>query len=228
MELVEVLRKSVQTLCVVGEREKVLAGITRFFYSEKNRVISRDTDTLILSSHTCTIADARLMQTWTQGNPQHYAEKILILAPYMYAREAQQALLKTLEEPLGNTRIIFVVKKESDVLPTILSRALVYTFKGLPLVTDMTYFLQLQPHARLVNPQVQPFFEKDPTKRPPKEMLYHFFESLVYSVEHTEWTHSIDKKSAFAVMRDVTQYIDDTGASMKILVEYVCLRMPKF
>lgn len=227
MELADVLRKSSQTLCIVDEREKAITEIARFFSSEKKRAIFRDTDTYIFSSHTCTIADVRLMQTWVQGNPQHYTEKILILAPYIYAREAQHALLKILEEPLGNTRIIFVIKKEGDVLPTILSRALVYTFKSLPPITDMTYFLQLQPHARLADSRIQPFFDKDSTKRPPKEMLYHFFESLVYSVEHARWTRGTDKITAFVVMRDVTQYIDDTGASMKMLVEYVCLRMPK-
>lgn len=49
-------------------------------------------------------------------------EKTLILAAKTYQKEAQNALLKILEEPPGNVRFIIISRAKSAILPTIRSR----------------------------------------------------------------------------------------------------------
>ncbi len=227
MQLEDFLQKPFQTLLIIGERAHVMEKIVRFFSVEKNRTLSTDSDVRLFKEPTCTIDDVRALKLWVQTNPQYNESKLLILAPEVFLREAQNALLKTLEEPSGNTQIIIIAKKESDVLATILSRALVYRDATPKKYTDYTDLLQLPPHARLTDARIMPFFDKDPEKRPSKEVVYYFFESLLHSIQDAKWKNDVVRNSALDAIRTVTPYISDTGASIKMLVEYTCLRIPQ-
>jgi DNA polymerase III, delta subunit len=226
MQLEDLLQKPFQTLLIIGERAHVMEKIVRFFSVEKNRTLSTDSDVHMFTEATCTIDDVRALKLWVQTNPQYSESKLLILAPELFLREAQNALLKTLEEPSGNTQIIILAKKESDVLTTILSRALVYRDATPKTYTDYADFLRLPPHARLTDTCIMPFFDKDPEKRPSKEVVYYFFESLLRAIEDAKWKNDAVRASALAALRTVTPYISDTGASIKMLIEYACLRIP--
>lgn len=61
---------------------------------------------------------------------------------------AQNAILKTLEEPAGRTLIVLLTPKPDDLLQTIRSRAQVFTFAAL---SDKTVFTQLK--LRGIDPQ---------------------------------------------------------------------------
>jgi DNA polymerase III delta prime subunit len=74
-----------------------------------------------------TIDLAREIKEWTEGMPQYRTNKLLVLAPTIFPHVSQNTLLKTFEEPSGNTQIILVVKESSILLPTILSRAVTYS-----------------------------------------------------------------------------------------------------
>lgn len=226
MYIEDFLQKPFQTLLIIGERAHVMEKIVQFFSVERNRTLHTDLDVRIFTEPTCTIDDVRTLKLWTQTNPQYSQSKLLILAPEVFLREAQNALLKTLEEPSGNTQIILIVKKESDVLATILSRALVYRDATPKTYTDYTDFLRLLPHARLTDVRILPFFDKDPEKRPSKEVVHYYFESLLHSIEDAKWKDDATRASALATLRTVTPYIADTGASIKMLIEYACLRIP--
>ncbi|MEK7118379.1 MAG: hypothetical protein AAB869_02105 [Patescibacteria group bacterium] len=58
------------------------------------------------------------------------AKKIFIVAFNTIGHEAQNALLKTLEEPTGETHFFFVVRTREVFLPTILSRVQVIEFES--------------------------------------------------------------------------------------------------
>ena len=108
----KILKQPFQTLVLIGNTEEIVASI----------------DFLLHTIDSITIDLAREIKVWTEAMPQYRTRKLLILAPTLFPHLSQNTLLKTFEEPSGSTQIILIVKDISILLPTILSRAVVYDF----------------------------------------------------------------------------------------------------
>lgn len=71
-------------------------------------------------------------------------KKIFIITPEKITFEAQNALLKTFEEPIADTYFFLVSKDESSILDTLLSRMCVWRLPGLEIdVTSSEKFIDL-------------------------------------------------------------------------------------
>ena len=68
------------------------------------------------------IDDARALRSWQELMPEAGKRKIHIVYADFITEQAENALLKTLEEPTANTHIIFAIPKPEVLLPTLLSR----------------------------------------------------------------------------------------------------------
>ena len=67
------------------------------------------------------VDDARELRAWQELSPVGGRKVCLICTEFM-TPEAQNALLKTFEEPVANTHLFFIVPKPEILLPTFLSR----------------------------------------------------------------------------------------------------------
>jgi DNA polymerase III delta prime subunit len=112
-----------QTYLIIGTEEQTLAKYTEFL--EKEQVSPFDTTTISLEK-SIGIEDIRAMQqklylSTTAGKKKaitlFHAETLTV--------EAQNALLKTLEEPPGHALIFLLAADKSNLLPTVLSRCTV-------------------------------------------------------------------------------------------------------
>ena len=106
---------------IAGHKEDARIYIDRFLKEHK---VSKDTATITVSEHVVfTIEHVRELRVWQQltpaGNDMH---KIYVLYTSFLTREAENALLKTLEEPVPNTHIMIAIPKPETLLPTLLSR----------------------------------------------------------------------------------------------------------
>lgn len=72
-----------------------------------------------------TIAQIRIVIQFLNRKPLSSPYKGVIIQADAITREAQQALLKTLEEPPANSLVILSVNNENSLLPTIISRCTV-------------------------------------------------------------------------------------------------------
>ena len=68
------------------------------------------------------IDDARALRAWQELMPEAGKRKIRVVYSDFITEQAENALLKTLEEPTPNTHIIFAIPKPEVLLPTLLSR----------------------------------------------------------------------------------------------------------
>lgn len=220
----QILKQPFQTLVLSGNVPDILAGIGAFIKNEEDIDIHSHGDIAVHTVDSLAIDIAREIKAWTEGMPQYRTQKILVLAPTLFPHPSQNTLLKTFEEPSGNTQIILVVKDPSILLPTILSRALVYNFTVEKSVSDFN-FLKLSPVARLNSEEVQKLL-KTGLQKPTKEKVSDFFENLVQAVIQAPYPGN-EKREAVKVLTTVTPYIGDQGASVKMLIEYCCLRLPK-
>lgn len=83
-------------------------------------------------------------------------KKIILLSSFYWADEAQNAMLKVLEETPANTFIFIFGLSEKNFLPTILSRVQKIKFKNTNRYLDTAKeVLELPPNSRLENKQVK-------------------------------------------------------------------------
>lgn len=80
--------------------------------------------------------------------PNEAAYKIYILAnAHFMSESAQNALLKVLEEPPAYVRFILTAENKSALLPTVLSRSVVFTLEGVPVPLGAQYIADRQEDA---------------------------------------------------------------------------------
>src|SRR5579885_2149071 len=86
--------------------------------------------TTIATASSLGIEDVREVQKLLFLQPLRGTKKAIIIEKsHMATIEAQNALLKTLEEPPLSTVIILLAETEHTLLPTILSRCTIFTYK---------------------------------------------------------------------------------------------------
>lgn len=219
----QVLRQPFQTLVLTGDTTSILSSVKTFFKNEEGIDIESHSDTLFHNIDSLSIDLAREIKEWTEGMPQYRTSKLLVLIPTIFPHVSQNTLLKTFEEPSGSTQIILVIKESSMLLPTILSRAVTYTITSEQKKYDDS-LLRLAPHERLAHVDVVALL-KTGLQKPSKEKVSAFFENLVGAVLQALYSEK-ERREAVEVLTTVTPYIHDQGASIKMLVEYVCLQLP--
>ena len=72
------------------------------------------------------IEEIRRIQTFLSRKPLTGKNVVVIFSAHLLTLPAQHALLKTLEEPPGNSEIYLVTKYPDSLLPTILSRVQIF------------------------------------------------------------------------------------------------------
>lgn len=219
----KILKQPFQTLVLTGDAQSILSSLKSFFKNEEGIDIESHGDVTLHTIDSLTIDLAREIKEWTEGMPQYRTNKLLVLAPTIFPHVSQNTLLKTFEEPSGNTQIILVVKESSILLPTILSRAVTYAIASEQKRYDDS-LLRLAPHARLAHVDAVTLL-KTGLQKPSKEKVSAFFENLAGAVIQASYSEK-ERKEAVEVLTRVTPYIHDQGASIKMLVEYVCLQLP--
>lgn len=221
--LTHILKQPFQTLVLTGNVKEVITKIETFFVEQENINIHTHGDVAVHILDSVPVDTVRDIKAWIEGMPQYRSRKLLLIAPTLFPLVSQNALLKTLEEPSGSTQIILITKDLSIFLPTILSRAVVYNIPQEKKEYDDS-LLTLVPHERLAHLDVVTLL-KTGLQKPTKEKVSAFFENLVGAVLTAPYSET-ERKEAIQVLRIVTPYLYDQGASIKILIEYTCLQLP--
>ena len=172
------------------------------------------------------IEDARsLRDRATRGAITGDRRVFIIVAPKL-AWDAQNTLLKTLEEPAGDALFFFVVPSPETLLSTVRSRAQILDISGgaaAETTIDGKKFLSAAPAARLE--LLKPLLEKDADDRRDLGGIIMFLSSLERTLSTVKPLHTV-AKGLDAVYR-ARKYISDNGALVKPLLEQVALLVPR-
>ena len=133
---------------LVGERGEVEAELARLL-TGASFVITGNPDFFAYESDTFTVDDAR--ELGDKARTKAFGErKVFVLRSERYSQEAQNALLKTLEEPVANTHFFILARDVANFLPTIISRVRVVRVEGGAEDTkNVSKFLSATPAKRL-------------------------------------------------------------------------------
>ncbi len=121
---------------IAGEREESIAAALTFLAKERGLGGAGNPDVIVERHGLLKVEDARRLTEKANLRPTKGSEKALVIAANRFFHEAQNALLKTLEEPPEGTTIIVVIPSEGDLLPTTKSRLLPLPVKQQALVSE--------------------------------------------------------------------------------------------
>lgn len=111
---------------IEGEKERVLKQLVDFFEQDLGIALANNPDYFRAEFETFGVLEAHLLKErqsfLSAAAGQNGVKKIFVISAERFSVEAQNALLKILEEPTAGTHIFFIVPDASRVLPTVRSR----------------------------------------------------------------------------------------------------------
>jgi DNA polymerase III delta prime subunit len=149
--------------------------------------------------------------------------RIFILAAPTVAPDAQNALLKTFEEPPAGAKFFLVVPSPEMLLPTLRSRSQILELAGTKTdsIVDAQQFLKSTSETRME--MLKPFLEKgDDDRRDLAATL-----TFLADVERVLAKKPKENSRGIRAVYDARKYITDRGAIAKALLEQVALLVPK-
>ena len=177
-----------------------------------------------------TIDDARTLKAWQSLSPEGERKVHVVYADFI-TNEAQNALLKLLEEPTPNTHIIFAIPQPDILLPTLLSRVRVVHAKNTqsgkqkPTVFEnvsIDAFVSMNYGERIA--LISKVIEKSDSDEASAEVR----EKAVACIEAIEifLAQNVAKNSTkLAQLLALKKYLYFSGASVKMILETVALTL---
>ncbi len=150
------------------------------------------------------------------------SQRFVVITTDHFGPEAQNAFLKSLEEPQAGTHIIILISDEKKLLPTILSRAQVIHGKESVGESrlDVSEFLKKNLADRFAYIETWTKSKKDEDNVSKTEVI-HFIDAL----EKYLWGQGNKNEQLFTDLRQVRTYANIRGASHRILLDFLAIML---
>jgi len=197
-----------------GDRDAGISAAHAYIVDVLGISVEQNPDVRIYVHDRITVDIADNLRRQAQARPFGAAQAFVVSCETVLM-EAQNALLKTLEEPADNTHFIFVLPSRTALLPTVQSRML-YAGRVEPgddplLANRARAFLDATPGERsaMIAPIIK---DKD---RPAAQELVRLLGRYLHTQGVRENARQL-REVAF-----VEQYINNRGSSIKMLLEHL-------
>ena len=181
-------------------------------------------DVYVRDYRTFGIDDARELRERAQGRALHGECRVFVIVTPQMTVDAQNALLKTLEEPPADAAFFFVVPSPTQLLQTLRSRTQILVLEQDSVETDgVKKFLAATPEKRL--DMMKELASHDENDERDLRGALAFLQSLE---EHL--APKKEQSGAREAIRSVyraRKYLGDKGALVKPLLEQVALLTPR-
>lgn len=159
------------------------------------------------------------------------AKKIFVVAFNAIFHEAQNALLKTLEEPTEHTHFFFLVRSSEILLPTVRSRMQLVRMQ-LPVASSQLSGNEGEKFLAATLPERMNMIErmtkaKTDDKPKAKEDARNFLESLERALYNELPRGTLGVADALLHVVTAKRYLSDRSPSLKLLLEHLALTVPK-
>ncbi len=205
---------------ITSDREWLKGGIISYFKNAE-----RDTEMSIFDTKQVTVS--LVEEILALARSQTIKKRIIILSFYTFLPEAQNKMLKTLEEPHPHIRFVFITESKQGLLPAVLSRAEVTHLsseeeEGSEKLFDTKLFLATNKSLRMEIPFVKKILaKKDSDDKKDKEYLAQFLTELMAALPKT---NEGMKGRADIVL--FLKYTKDVSVSSKMMLDYLALSLP--
>jgi len=173
-------------------------------------------DYMVFESKRFTIADARALKERSSQSPLG-EKQVFVIATETILHEAQNALLKLLEEPAPQTSFYFILPSIRQLLPTVRSRL----FFGGTIVDESPEHELAQTFISSTIGERMALLEPIIKKKDRYEAR-----RLLYSIELLLRREGIKKrKKELSEINHVQQYLTDRSSSLKMLLEHIAVTL---
>ena len=220
--------------CIAGQPEYIIPRILSWLEKKVGYRAKGNTDFRLEQYEVMGIDEARALKEATERKAVAGEKKIFIISARGITKEAQNALLKVIEEPPADTHFFLLVPTLEILLPTVRSR--IHVEAGLAEREKSSKsslavaFLSDSIPKRLKT--VQGLLKKA-EEEAGKRTLVDFFDELERAIaearELKPHTHE-DKESTRALSEifEVKKYSHDRAPSFKLLLEHLALVLPQW
>lgn len=208
----------------IGEANDYSKDIVLSYLRDENHT-PHNTEFRVYQKELFTVDDARDLKQIVSQKPSDGKQIVILIVTTNFSREAQNALLKTLEDPFPGVMVIFITPKEHTLLPTLRSRVLLHYLTQAELVSpiDINLFKKGTTGRRLklVDEYLQKIKDDEAlheTSRKDALAFLNAYEALLYTSGTVK-----EYKKEFEAILYAKDYLQDSGSSVKQLLEYVAL-----
>lgn len=194
---------------------------------ERGALLPDTSNALIQTYETILVGDTELLRSHASFKNSGEHAQLIIISTLAITHEAQQALLKVLEEPHTGVHFFFIIPRIEEVLLTIRSRAHVLDVvgnSGIDLV-DAKKFIALSKKERLeyVGKLVKGHDDDESSGA-----LRHHATQFISALQTTLHENPENLKKYKNVLTDTinaTGYLANRGASVKMILEHIALSL---
>ena len=174
------------------------------------------------------LAHAHLLRREQSMRGAEGAKKIFLVAFNTILHEAQNALLKTLEEPTEGAHFFFITRTSEVLLPTLLSRMQVVTIDGTRGASEYEIgeqFYKASVSGRLK--MIEPYIKAKPEEKPKaKEDARVFLESVERALCGVLKEGGGDVAHSLEHVLSAKRTLSERSPSVKLLLEHLALTTP--
>lgn len=202
--------------CIIGNTDTVVSHVESFLEDRLQFPTQGNPDYWKEEHDSFGIEESRKLSEIHRGHPVVWSKRIILIECNAITNEAQNALLKVLEEPVAHTHFFIVIPKAGDLLPTVRSRL---------------EFIYVQEEG--VEPEDGESFLDAPLKKrldivsalaegKNKKHIELFFQSLTFALRKKIYTQKEYIHVAERVMK-AHAYVKMRGASIKSILEHIAI-----
>jgi DNA polymerase III delta prime subunit len=199
------------------------------FLENRGEIIKQSPDVICQTYESFTIEDNKQIKEWHSRLGISKAKKVCILATKFINREAEQALLKMIEEPALNSHFFIIVPDSSLLLDTIISRThLIKIDKkdDLELRKFVNIFIKLSPKDRIDKIAEIIKENKDEENSGKLRSYATYFINELEVIFYQNFKKNINDKNNKFILEELQKargYLSTPGASVKMILEHIAL-----
>lgn len=216
--------------CLIGPREPLRALLDEFLQNVLGVALVGNPDCLSLERETFGIEESRYLAEAGSRKAFNGSRKVFIIAADFFTTEAQNALLKTLEEPRRDTHFFLITESEKRLISTLRSRCLIIHAPSVGekdrLHRDARPFLAHSLPQRLTT--VKRLLKTPAEGTPNKQVLLSFLAALEQALmDGTTRPYPPHIAGGLEELERCRNYLEDRGSSPRLILEHLSLVLPR-
>ena len=213
---------------IEGNKENILPELLAFLESEHGVSTRGNPDFWCRKFDSFGINDARNIRVLQSRKAVSGEHKFFIIAFTAITTEAQNALLKILEEPTSDTHFFLITPLLKQILSTLLSRAVVVNHK-VQKSYDISYEKKVQEFLH-ASPSKRISFVQNIIKEKDKNAAQQFLNTLEVALWQGEDSKERTANTVYS-LEEVIQarkHLTSRSPSLKLILEHVALVIPTY
>lgn len=211
---------------IESDMESIPASLLDFL-EKRGEIEKQSPDLLMETFESLSISDTGKIKEWHSNKGISDKKKVCIIKTKYINREAEQALLKIIEEPQVNTHFFIIVPDAKMLLDTLLSRVQVVKFENnRKEILTASSFVSMTKKDRIN--QVAVLIKENKDEENSGNLRY-FATSLINEIErilYDKFKKDIKNEEIKLSLKELEksrEYLKTPGASVKMILEHLAL-----